>query len=118
MNDEIGKKITEYIEKSGDFVIENLPDVAKEVIVYHKIDSILGIIFSLSILVICLYIFYNSLSDPLDKYDHFTGWTMIKLTVPGVLFFPLCGLLINSVMTLLKIIYSPKYFLLGILLDK
>lgn len=104
MQEELTKKLIDYIEKSKDFVLEQAPDIMKEMLEYHKYESIVSISF-LSVFIIGLIITAVILYK---KRNELTMWWIPLLIVPVVFFGILC-----DCCDLIKVKTAPKYFILS-----
>ena len=111
---EILKKGLEVAEKSGNFVIEQAPDLVKQLITYKTIEASIYVLIEITLIyLIVRYIKYlhkknNEDSDFIvDNEFHITGM-IITLIMGIILFF----VFINDISDLIKLIFAPKIYLL------
>ena len=111
---EILKKGLEAAEKSGNFVIEQAPDLVKQLITYKTIETSIYVLIEISLIyLIFRYFKYlhkknNEDSDFIfDNAFHITG---IIITSPMEIF--LFFAFITDISNLIQLIFAPKIYLL------
>ena len=111
---EILKKGLEVAEKSGNFVIEQAPDLVKQLITYKTIEASIYVLIEITLIyLIVRYLKYlhkknNEDSDFIfDNEFHIIGM-VITLIMGIILFFAF----INDISDLIKLIFAPKIYLL------
>lgn len=103
MKDELIQKLIDYIDKSKDFVLEQAPDVIREILAYHLWENIVSLIFLTffaAAFIVASIILYHKMKD-------FSIWWL-----PLCLIFTLVGGFINCITDLIAIKISPKYFVI------
>lgn len=114
MNEELIKKIIEYMESSKDFIVEQAPDIIQQMLKYETFNNIFGLIIAVIILFVSIGVFiYGKYSNKTDKiyfnvYNYVSIWLFIAA-------FAISAFAINN---LVKIKISPKYFVIEKLKDK
>ena len=111
---EILKKGLEAAEKSGNFVIEQAPDLVKQLITYKTIETSICVLIEITLMYLIfryfkyLYKKNNEDSDFIsDNEFHITG--MIITSLMGIfLFFAF----ITDISNLIQLIFAPKIYLL------
>ena len=111
---EILKKGLEAAEKSGNFVIEQAPDLVKQLITYKTVETSICVLIEISLMyLIFRYIKYlhkknNEDSDFIfDNEFHIIG--MMITSLMGIFLF---FVFINDISDLIKLIFAPKIYLL------
>ena len=111
---EILKKGLEAAEKSGNFVIEQAPDLVKQLITYKTIETSICVLIEITLMyLIFIYFKYlykkNNEDSDFMYYDEFHIIGMIITTLMGIfLFFRF----INDISNLIQLIFAPKIYLL------
>ncbi len=119
MNEEITKRLLEYLDGTKDFLLEQSPQVLKEMMRYKTISAILNIFLCFSIICVCLGVFlYCFKSSDRSKYGDREFWQIAGMFTPifvgAVLFVQLCC----NIDELIKIKVAPKYYIIKELLNK
>jgi hypothetical protein len=116
MNEEITKKLLEYIDKTGDFLLEQAPEVLQQALKYHYYSSliysvffIIGFLFSISI----GYYFY--FYPNLDEYGNRDLASILLPPYSLIGIFATLASLCYEIDKLMKITLAPKYFLINLL---
>ena len=111
---EILKKGLEVAEKSGNFVIEQAPDLVKQLITYKTIETSICVLIEITLMYLIfryfkyLYKKNNENSDFLyDNEFHFGGIT-ITFVLSILCFFAF----ICDISNLIQLIFAPKIYLL------
>jgi hypothetical protein len=118
MEEEIKKKLLEYLDKTGDFVLEQSPEVMQQALRYHHISATLTFFFCLFSIIILSSIAYNCFFYPtLDKYGCREVGSVLGCVIPLIFIWISCLGIFSSVDTLLKVLCSPKYFLLQLIMN-
>lgn len=116
MNEEVTKKIIEYLESTKDFFLEQAPDVIKQMIAYESFTCIFAITISgllfLGVCIFWLYMYKNP-----NKKDEYCGWNCARCVLPLALL-PLFGMLVCSIDNYVKIKMAPKYYIMQKVLNK
>lgn len=118
MHEELMKKLIEYVESTKDFVFSQSPEIIQQILFYEKMESILSII--VSFLLMCFVSFiglYFYKHAKIDKYDHMDFLSFMVPWLSFVFLFILGGVLFSSILKLMKISYSPKYYLISLLMN-
>lgn len=119
MKDEVIKKLIDYIDGSKDFLLDQAPQMFKEMIKYEYLVSILEAIFFLILISSAIYILYLSITNPArDKYDSRSYENLLGIVIPSILIVPLILGFWNGMTTAIQIKMAPKYFLLEKILEK
>lgn len=118
MDEEIKKKLLEYMDKTGDFVLEHCPEVMQQALRYHYISSIVTFSLCLFSIIILSFIAYNCFFYPkLDKYGTMELSSLLGCVMPSI-FLWMCFIgILTSANTLIKITFAPKYFLLQLIIN-
>ncbi len=113
MNEELIKKLIEYLEKTETFVYEQAPDLAQQILSYKLIESgIEGFVCAI-ICIIAVTIAFNTYSNPsYDKYDMISTAAFIKGFVSALVSVITFLISVESFCRMIKITYAPKLFLL------
>ena len=118
MKEQILQKLIEYIQNTGDFVLEQAPEVIQQALSYEKIAAYLITALMLLLLSTAIFAGYYFWKHPvLDacgsrNAGSFLG-VLIPCTVSPLLFVQLC----YSIDKLVKIYIAPKYFLIQLLMN-
>lgn len=119
MKDEVIKKLIDYIDGSKDFLLDQAPQIFKEMIKYEYLISILETVLFIILLSATLYILYVSFTNPArDKYDSRSYENLLGIIIPLMLIIPLILGFWNAMTTAIQIKMAPKYFLLEKVLEK
>ena len=111
---EILKKGLEVAEKSGNFVIEQAPDLVKQLITYKTIETSICVLIEITLMyLIFIYFKYlykkNNEDSDFIIYDEFHIIGMIITSLMGIfLFFAF----ITDISNLIQLIFAPKIYLL------
>lgn len=116
MKEEILKKLLEYIQASGDFILEQAPDIIKQALAYEKISTWFCTILMFVLVTIGLSVAYYFWKHPkFDSYNSRTISSFFGVMIPSIvvplLFIQFC----SCVDTLIKIYIAPKYFLIQLI---
>lgn len=113
MNEDLAKKILDYLQKTEDFALEHLPDVVLQALRYHTLMNWLFCIsMTVLILVSASLAFYFYRYPGFDSSGH---RTFPSFFVPfggaalSIIFF---ALLCQSIDTLIQMYMAPKYYLM------
>ena len=111
---EILKKGLEAAEKSGNFVIEQAPDLVKQLITYKTVETSICVLIEITLMyLIFIYFKYlykknNEDSDFIPE-NAFHGVGIIITSLMGIfLFFAF----ITDISNLIQLIFAPKIYLL------
>lgn len=120
MNDQLEQQLSKVIEKSlalaektGDFVIEQAPELLREFYAWHIMENSLYAVVSFIFVVICVFI-YRKFSG--DKYEDDRDMAEPHVILP--MFFSACGglsglgFLISFVRNIVFITVAPKLYLI------
>lgn len=113
MNDEVIKKLLEYIDGSKDFLLEHAPQIFKEMLHFEYLMALVQT-FVFSFLVgVALYIGYHCYKSKVrETYGSRPTEQIMGMIIPfTVTTFLLIGIW-DGVSTAIKIKISPKYYLL------
>ena len=111
---EILKKGLEVAEKSGNFVIEQAPDLVKQLITYKTIETSICVLIEITLMYLIfryfkyLYKKNNEYSDFIPE-NAFHGVGMIITFVLSIFCF---FVFINDISNLIQLIFAPKIYLL------
>lgn len=116
MNNEFTQKLLEYLQRTEDFALEQLPDIFLQALRYHKISAWLSIFLMIVVIsgLICLMVYFCKYPT-LDSYGHrdFVSF-YIPFMVPFIALACFVSLCI-SVDRLIKIYVAPKYYLISLI---
>ena len=111
---EILKKGLEVAEKSGNFVIEQAPDLVKQLITYKTIETSICVLIEITLMYLIFryfkYLYKKNNEDSDFLYDnefHFGGIT-ITFVLSILCFFAF----IYDISNLIQLIFAPKIYLL------
>ena len=111
---EILKKGLEVAEKSGNFVIEQAPDLVKQLITYKTIETSIYVLIEISLIYLIFryfkYLYKKNNEDSDFIFDNAFHITGIIIT-SGVTIFTFIEF-INDIFDLIKLIFAPKIYLL------
>ena len=111
---EILKKGLEVAEKSGNFVIEQAPDLVKQLITYKTIETSICVLIEITLMYLIfryfkyLYKKNNEDSDFISDNEFHIAGMIITLLIGIFLFF----VFINDISNLIQLIFAPKIYLL------
>ena len=111
---EILKKGLEAAEKSGNFVIEQAPDLVKQLITYKTVETSICVLIEITLMYLIFRYFkylYKKNNEDSDFiiYDEFHIIGMIITSLMGIfLFFAF----ITDISNLIQLIFAPKIYLL------
>ena len=111
---EILKKGLEAAEKSGNFVIEQAPDLVKQLITYKTVETSICVLIEITLMyLIFIYFKYlykknNEDSDFIPE-NAFHGVGIIITSLMGIFLF---FVFINDISNLIQLIFAPKIYLL------
>lgn len=111
---EILKKGLEAAEKSGNFVIEQAPDLVKQLITYKTVETSICVLIEITLMYLIfryfkyLYKKNNEDSDFIPE-NAFHGVGMIITLLIGIFLF---FVFINDISNLIQLIFAPKIYLL------
>ena len=111
---EILKKGLEVAEKSGNFVIEQAPDLVKQLITYKTVETSIYVLIEITLMYLIFRYFkylYKKKNEGSDFifYDEFQITVMLITSLMGIfLFFAFIG----DVSILIQLIFAPKIYLL------
>ena len=107
MKEEVLKELLVTIKDTKSFVLEQAPDVAQEMILLARIESVIILIGSL-LLFYLLFYFKRKLSEVERSYDEMSMvYALLSIISP---IFGMFGLI--AVLSSLSCWFAPKYFLL------
>ncbi len=111
---EILKKGLEVAEKSGNFVIEQAPDLVKQLITYKTIETSICVLIEITLMYLIFryfkYLYKKNNEESYFMFDnefHITG--MIITSFIGIFLF---FVFINDISNLIQLIFAPKIYLL------
>lgn len=107
---EVLKKSLELAEKSGEFVIEQAPELLREFYLWHTLDYILGIVCALSIFFLTTYFFRKYGQKLKWDFDYEIGLSIASLLY-GVSSIVMLLMFFYNISMLLKITVAPKLYL-------
>ena len=111
---EILKKGLEAAEKSGNFVIEQAPDLVKQLITYKTIETSICVLIEITLMYLIfryfkyLYKKNNENSDFITENEFHIGGIIINFVLSIFCFFAFIG----DVSILIQLIFAPKIYLL------
>ena len=111
---EILKKGLEVAEKSGNFVIEQSPDLVKQLITYKTIETSISVLIEIALMyLIVIYFKYlykknNEDNSFVDLNSFHIGGILISSCVAIFMFIAF----INDISNLIQLIFAPKIYLL------
>ena len=111
---EILKKGLEVAEKSGNFVIEQAPDLVKQLITYKTIETSICVLIEITLMYLIfryfkyLYKKNNENSDFISDNELHVGAIIITFVLSIFLFF----VFIYDISNLIQLIFAPKIYLL------
>ena len=111
---EILKKGLEAAEKSGNFVIEQAPDLVKQLITYKTVETSICVLIEITLMYLIfryfkyLYKKNNEDSDFIPE-NAFHGVGIIITSLMGFFLF---FVFINDISNLIQLIFAPKIYLL------
>ena len=111
---EILKKGLEVAEKSGNFVIEQAPDLVKQLITYKTIETSICVLIEITLMyLIVIYFKYLYKKNNEDSYfipeNAFHGVGIIITFVLSIFMF---FAFITDISNLIQLIFAPKIYLL------
>ena len=111
-------KALELAEKTGEFVIEQAPEILQEFYNWHLASSIIWIVISLIVIIIYCWNFKKWYNGAFIGYDDNEElYTVLILLVGIASVFSIVGILENTI-DLIKILTAPKLYLIEYFLRK
>lgn len=112
MSETIEKKLLEYIEHTKDFVLEQAPELFKEILKFDTISAYLGSLVCLSVMLTGIFLSLKFYKIPCEKsYDrptlHMITWIGTAVLLPILLIQTM-----SNVSDIIQIKIAPKYYLL------
>lgn len=112
MDSEISKKIIEYLDQTRDFVLEQAPELCRQIMRFDKIAAYLGSIVLLIIAGIAIYFSIKFAGQHYERsYErpvfHMPVWFATIIFIP-IAFFQIC----SNISDLIQMEVAPKYYLL------
>ena len=110
---EILKKGLEAAEKTGNFVVEQAPDLIQQLIVWKTCEYIFSILISIAFL-FSVYKWYKSARKRYGVLDNFIDKTEFELfSIYSIVVILIFGIaLFNSFFNLLQVLLAPKIWLI------
>ena len=111
---EILKKGLEVAEKSGNFVIEQAPDLVKQLITYKTVETSIYVLIEITLMYLIfryfkyLYKKNNEDSDFIPENEFHVGGIIITFVLSMFLF----ASFITDISNLIQLIFAPKIYLL------
>ena len=111
---EILKKGLEVAEKSGNFVIEQAPDLVKQLITYKTVETSIYVLIEITLMYLIFryfkYLYKKNNADSDFVYDNefHVGGIIITFVLSIFCFFAFIG----DVSILIQLIFAPKIYLL------
>jgi hypothetical protein len=112
--DELMVQIINQVKNTGDFVIEQMPDVVQQILTYQYYSTLCFLIFGIVLLLISLFSFYKvrqldkkSLGNP-DVIPYIIAFLMIGIMSGLVGIFNVC----DNIDPLIKLTFAPKIYLI------
>ena len=116
MKDQLIEKIIHYMETTGDFVLEQAPEICQEILNYSKFSSILCLSITGSIVIFSIFFFiYSYCNRTMGDYGSLSGESFFKMLFSGAIAMILLGPCVASIDNLIKINVAPKYYILQII---
>lgn len=111
---EILKKGLEVAEKSGNFVIEQAPDLVKQLITYKTVETSICVLIEITLMYL-IVIYFKYLHKKNNEYSSFIegnpfhiGGMLFSLAVAIFMFIAF----ITDISNLIQLIFAPKIYLL------
>ena len=111
--EEILEKILDYVQRTEDFALEQIPQVLVEMIKYYRISSICESIMMVIIMTITAILSYTCIKSP--KRDDFGDKLTPNVLAPiflGFIFFICFIIFCVSMDTLIMSYSAPKFFII------
>ena len=111
---EILKKGLEVAEKSGNFVIEQAPDLVKQLITYKTVETSIYVLIEITL----MYLIFRYFKYLYKKNNEETGFISDnEFNIAGMIITSLMGIslffvFIDDVSILVQLIFAPKIYLL------
>lgn len=118
MKDQILEKLLFYLQNTGDFILEQAPDVVQQALRYEKISAYFSsaVLFALLTIALCVGI-YNLKNPKLTKYDDWQFQTLISVVIPAMALAPLLFGLYAEIDKIIKLTIAPKYYLIQLFMN-
>jgi hypothetical protein len=113
MNEEISTKLLEYLQKTSDFALEQMPDIVIQTLKYQKFSIYLNMLTMGFLIILCAGLAYYFYTHPkFDKYGDKTILSTFGVFIPlGLILIFLVDLIIATD-NVIKINIAPKYYLI------
>lgn len=117
MKEQVIEKLLEYMQRSEDFLLEQVPDVLQQALRYQIISNWVGaIVTGLLAIVAVVVACYFWRNPKLDEYGSWTMDTLFFVMVPLLLLLPLAATCYGAIDNLIKLYMAPKYYLVQMLM--
>jgi len=103
-------KAIEAAEKTGEFVVEQAPELLQQFYKWQIIESILNIVFGLVVLFICVFIIKWATKAVKDYDTELLGGA--ALVTSSILFIIFVIVFFDGIYSLVEIIVAPKLYLI------
>lgn len=114
MKEELLKQLVEIIQKTNDFTIEQMPLVAKEIIKYGFVSSLVFLIIDILLILGCFFMVRRSMKvfDNDDLKDSDELMCRIKFITACILFIPLLIGIFYQTSDLIKVTTAPRLYII------
>lgn len=110
---EVLLKMLEGLEKAGDFIVEETPEVVQQLLTWHMVESIVGCLFSITIAILFCVAYSKLWKHTGDDDLHYADSIAVRIFSALI-----CGgvcisiVVCNFNLVWLKILVAPKLYLL------
>lgn len=113
MNEEITKKLIEYIQMTEKFVYEQAPEIIRELLIYKYYSNLFGMIIYILLFCFFAYVFiYKYFNPEYDDSQYITSRSLMTSLISGIICIILFVSLIICFESFMQIKYAPKLYIL------
>lgn len=113
MDEKITQELLKYMNETKDFILQEAPDVIIQMMSYHKITAWMGLLFSVLVIMISIFIIlYFCFYPSYDKYENITIITFLGRFIPISVILMFLLPVFQNVDDLIHIYIAPKHFII------
>lgn len=110
MKDELLKQLIDIIQNTKDFTIEQMPLVANEIVRYGIVDGVIGIVFSICLILACLYTLNKKYK--VDSYGDESGFVFFAKIVSIIFLIISVFMIFLGSSQIIKAKIAPRLFII------
>ena len=111
---EILKKGLEAAEKSGNFVIEQAPDLVKQLITYKTVETSICVLIEITLmyLIVIYFKYLHKKNNEDSSFIEVNSFHIVGMLISLVVAIFMFIVFINDISNLIQLIFAPKIYLL------